>query len=65
MLLSILSYSTGVPGVIFAPFLTLGVILAVGFGIITKHYFKDLIPNIGIFAIAGMGVVFHAFKQRK
>jgi CIC family chloride channel protein len=58
MLLSIFSYSTGVPGGIFAPLLTLGVILGILFGIIMQHYFPDLISHPGIFAVAGMAVIF-------
>ncbi len=58
MLLSIFSYSTGVPGGIFAPMLTLGVILGMLFGIITQHYFPDLISHPGIFAVAGMAGIF-------
>jgi CIC family chloride channel protein len=58
MLLSIFSYSTGVPGGIFAPLLTLGVILGILFGIITQHYFPDLISHPGIFAVAGMAGIF-------
>lgn len=60
MLLSIFSYSTGVPGGIFAPMLTLGVILGMLFGIIMQHYFPDLISHPGIFAIAGMAGIFAA-----
>ena len=58
MLLSIFSYSTGVPGGIFAPLLTLGVILGMMFGLVTQHYFPDLISHPGIFAVAGMAGIF-------
>lgn len=58
MLLSIFSYSTGVSGGIFAPLLTLGVILGMGFGIFAQQYFPILAPNIGVFAIAGMAAIF-------
>ncbi len=58
MLLSIFSYSTGVPGGIFAPLLTLGVIFGMGFGILAQHYFPGFISNIGVFAVAGMAAIF-------
>lgn len=58
LVLSIFSYSTGVPGGIFAPMLTLGIIIGMGFGIIAQPHFPDLIPNVGVFAIAGMAAIF-------
>ncbi len=57
-ILSIFSYSTGVPGGIFAPLLTLGVILGMGFGMVSQQYFPDLVANAGVFAIAGMAAIF-------
>ncbi len=58
MILSIFSYSTGVPGGIFAPLLTLGVILGMLYGGVMQHYFPDLISHPGIFAVAGMAGIF-------
>ncbi|MCF6168300.1 H(+)/Cl(-) exchange transporter ClcA [Lutibacter sp.] len=58
MVLSIFSYSTGVPGGIFAPLLTLGVILGMLYGGVMQHYFPDLISHPGIFAVAGMAGIF-------
>lgn len=58
MLLSIFSYSIGVPGGIFAPMLTLGIILGMLFGSIMQHYFPGLISHPGIFAVAGMAGIF-------
>ncbi|WP_456423359.1 H(+)/Cl(-) exchange transporter ClcA [Lutibacter sp.] len=60
MILSIFSYSTGVPGGIFAPLLTLGVILGMLYGGVMQHYFPDLISHPGIFAVAGMAGIFAA-----
>jgi len=60
ILLSIFSYSIGVPGGIFLPMLTLGVILGVLFGIILQPFFPNLISHPGIFAIAGMAGIFSA-----
>jgi len=58
MILSIFSYSTGVSGGIFAPLLTLGVILGMLYGGVIQHYFPDLILHPGIFAVAGMAGIF-------
>jgi len=58
LLLSVFSYSTGVPGGIFAPMLSLGVILGMVFGTLIQHFFPGLISNIGVFAIAGMAAIF-------
>lgn len=56
--LSIFSYSTGVPGGIFAPLLTLGVLFGMFFGSVSQYYFPNLVSNIGVFAIAGMAAIF-------
>ena len=58
MLLSIFSYSTGVPGGIFTPMLTLGVILGMLFGIVMQSHFPGLVSHPGIFAVAGMAGIF-------
>jgi len=58
MLLSIFSYSTGVPGGIFTPMLTLGVILGMLFGSVMHSHFPDLVTHPGIFAVAGMAGIF-------
>ncbi len=60
MLLSFFSYSSGAPGGIFLPLLTLGVIFGVLFGIVMQHYFPNLISHPGVFAIAGMAGIFSA-----
>ena len=58
MILSIFSYSTGAPGGIFAPMLTLGVIFGVLYGNIMQYYFPGSISHPGIFAVAGMAGIF-------
>ncbi|NPD45527.1 MULTISPECIES: H(+)/Cl(-) exchange transporter ClcA [unclassified Lentimicrobium] len=58
MILTIFSYSSGVPGGIFAPLLTLGVIFGMLFGMIMQGYFPNLISHPGVFAIAGMAAIF-------
>jgi CIC family chloride channel protein len=60
LLLSIFSYSTGAPGGIFLPMLTLGVIFGMFFGTIMQQFFPDLISHPGIYAIAGMAGIFSA-----
>jgi CIC family chloride channel protein len=58
MILTIVSYSTGVPGGIFAPLLTLGVAFGMLFGGIAQYYFPLLVAHPGIFAVAGMAAIF-------
>lgn len=57
---TMLSYSTGVPGGIFAPMLALGTLL----GLAAFHVLDLLIPDFsihpGMFAVAGMGALFAA-----
>jgi len=60
MILSIFSYSSGVPGGIFLPMLTLGVIFGMLFGTIMQQFFPDLISHPGVYAIAGMAGIFSA-----
>lgn len=59
-LLSILSYSSGVSGGIFAPLLTLGVIVGMITGLFFQHFFPKLVSDPGIFAVAGMAGIFAA-----
>ncbi len=58
LLLTILSYGTGVPGGIFAPLLALGVVFGMLFGGVMQHYFPALISHPDIFAVAGMAGIF-------
>lgn len=58
LILSIFSYSSGVPGGIFAPLLTLGVIIGMIFGMVFKSIDPDGISDPGIFAVAGMAAIF-------
>lgn len=60
LLLSLFSYSFGLPGGIFLPMLTLGIILGMLFGVIMQDYFPGLISHPGVFAIAGMAGIFSA-----
>ncbi|MFI2741898.1 H(+)/Cl(-) exchange transporter ClcA [Zhouia sp. PK063] len=58
LVLSILSYSSGVPGGIFAPLLTLGVIFGMIFGYTFQELFPGIISQTGIYAVAGMAAIF-------
>jgi CIC family chloride channel protein len=60
LFLTIISYGVGLPGGIFAPLLSLGVLLGMFFGNITQFYFPELISNPAIFAVAGMAGIFAA-----
>ena len=55
---SILSYGSGAPGGIFAPLLTLGVIMGMIFGISINDLFPGSVTDPGIFAVAGMAAIF-------
>ncbi len=59
-ILSIFSYSSGVPGGIFAPLLTLGVILGMLYGSAIQHFSPGLVPHSAVFAVAGMAGIFAA-----
>jgi CIC family chloride channel protein len=58
--LIMISYATGAPGGIFAPLVSLGVLFGTIFGIVVKTLFPHEIPNVGVYAIAGMAGMFAA-----
>ena len=57
-LLTIVSYGSGAPGGIFAPMLVIGVTFGMLFGSVMQHFFPELVPHAGIFAVAGMAGIF-------
>lgn len=57
---TMLSYSTGVPGGIFAPMLALGTLLGLAAFHILDWMMPDLSIQPGMFAVAGMGALFAA-----
>ena len=59
-ILTLVSYGSGVPGGIFAPLLTLGVISGMIFGVVVKLIFPNSIDDPAIFAVAGMAGIFAA-----
>jgi H+/Cl- antiporter ClcA len=59
-LMTFLSYSTGVPGGIFAPMLALGTLIGIGFGSFGQALFPHVVLHPGAFAVAAMGGLFAA-----
>ena len=57
---TLISYSTGAPGGIFAPMLALGTLFGLWYGHYVNMYFPMLDLQPGVFAIAGMGALFAA-----
>jgi len=58
LFLSVFSYGVGVPGGLFAPMLTLGVILGMLYGNLMQEIFPEVIVYPGVFAVAGMAAIF-------
>jgi CIC family chloride channel protein len=57
---TMLSYSTGVPGGIFAPLLALGTLFGLAFFHLVQWLSMDSSIHPGMFAVAGMGALFAA-----
>ncbi len=57
---TMLSYSTGIPGGIFAPMLALGTLLGLAFFHVLHYFVTDVTVEAGMFAVAGMGGLFAA-----
>lgn len=53
-------FSSGAPGGVFAPMLTLGTLLGLAYGTIAADLFPDLAADPGMYAVAGMGALFAA-----
>ncbi len=58
--MTLLCFSSGAPGGIFAPMLSLGTLLGAAFGMTCGHVFPDYGLSAGTFAVAGMGALFAA-----
>lgn len=58
--MTMVSYGCGVPGGIFAPMMALGVIFGMAFGHGVDMVLPGHVPNVGVFAVAGMGALFAA-----
>jgi len=57
---TLLCFSSGAPGGIFAPMLALGTLLGTAFGMAGAAWFPAYHLDVGTFAIAGMGALFAA-----
>jgi CIC family chloride channel protein len=57
---TVLCFSSGAPGGIFAPMLALGTLLGTAFGMACASWFPGYHLDAGTFAIAGMGALFAA-----
>jgi len=60
LILTVFSYGIGLSGGIFAPILSLGVLLGMFFGTLVHTQFPGLVASPGIFAVAGMTGIFAA-----
>lgn len=57
---TLLSFSSGAPGGVFAPTLALGTLFGMLFGLAAHALFPEIVTEPGTFAIAGMGGLFAA-----
>ncbi|MGL4473859.1 MAG: H(+)/Cl(-) exchange transporter ClcA [Shewanella sp.] len=57
---TLMCFSSGAPGGVFAPMLALGTLLGTLFGLLCQYWFPSLALEPGMFAIAGMGALFAA-----
>lgn len=60
MMTTLLCFSSGAPGGIFAPMLALGTLFGTCFGMVCAAWFPAYHLEVGTFAIAGMGALFAA-----
>ena len=60
VLTTLLSFSSGAPGGVFAPTLAIGTVFGMLFGIGAHTLFPEIVSEPGTFAIAGMGGLFAA-----
>ncbi|PAF50998.1 chloride channel protein [Helicobacter sp. 13S00401-1] len=57
---TVLCFSSGAPGGIFAPMLALGTVFGTAYGLIAAHLLPGYHLDAGVFAIAGMGALMAA-----
>lgn len=60
VIMSLLCFSSGAPGGIFAPILALGTVLGMFFGTLSAQWFPDYSLHLGVFALTGMGALLSA-----
>jgi chloride channel protein, CIC family len=63
LLATILSFSSGTPGGMFAPTLFIGAMLGGAVGAFEKHFFPGLTGTVGAYSLVGMGVLFAGFLR--
>lgn len=61
--LTMACYGTGAPGGIFAPFLAIGSIAGLGFGLIAQQLCPTWVIHPGVFAVVGMAAYFTAIVR--
>jgi len=60
---TVISFSSGTPGGMFAPSLFVGAMLGGAVGGVERHFFPGLTGSIGAYALVGMGTVFAGFLR--
>jgi len=60
---TVLSFSSGTPGGMFAPSLFIGAMLGGAVGGIEHHFFPGLTGSVGAYALVGMGTLFAGFLR--
>jgi len=60
---TVLSFSSGAPGGMFAPSLFIGAMLGGAVGGVERHFFPGLTGSVGAYALVGMGTFFAAFLR--
>jgi chloride channel protein, CIC family len=60
---TVLSFSSGTPGGMFAPSLFIGAMLGGAVGGVERHFFPGLTGSVGAYALVGMGTVFAGFLR--
>jgi len=60
---TVLSFSSGTPGGMFAPSLFVGAMLGGAVGGVERHFFPGLTGSVGAYALVGMGTVFAGFLR--
>lgn len=58
ILATVLSFSSGTPGGLFAPTLFIGAMLGGSVGLVEQHLFPQLTIPVGAYALVGMGTLF-------
>jgi CIC family chloride channel protein len=60
---TVISFSSGTPGGMFAPSLFIGAMLGGAVGGVERHFFPGLSGSVGAYALVGMGTVFAGFLR--